>query len=68
VALRDAGADLPHDLLDVDPVARGLAATLVRGRGMRLRNAAIGAAPIGTAPAAVEVRAPPMLWIVISHS
>jgi hypothetical protein len=54
--LRDAGANVPHDLLDVDLVSASL-------HLLRLCSS-LDPAPIGTAPAAVKVSSAPFLILI----
>jgi hypothetical protein len=63
--LRNPGADLPHDLLDIDVVAL-LAGTLFRRLG-GCGSAPLAAAAILPASPAMKVLPTPVLWILISH-
>jgi hypothetical protein len=59
--LRDACANLAHDLLDVDVIARRL--RLFLGR----RVTTVVAASVGTAAASMEVGPTAVLRVLISH-
>jgi len=61
VALRDARANLAHDLLDVDVIARR------RLLFLRRRVATVVAASVWAAPPAVEMRPSAVLLVLISH-
>jgi hypothetical protein len=68
VPLRDAGADVAHDLLDIDVLAM-LARPLIRRLRLRRcgsRTSSFIPASIGAATSTMEVLAA-VLWILISH-
>jgi hypothetical protein len=52
----DAGANVPHDLFDVNLVSASL-------HLLRLRSS-LDAAPVGTAPATVKMSAAPFLIVI----
>jgi hypothetical protein len=66
VALRDARFDVADDLIDVDLVRLCLVSALPTLTLRRLRRPAVSA-PVGAAPAPMEVLAAPLMWMLICH-